>query len=236
MSDTTPFTKFVSFDIETTGLDPETCQTIEIGAVIDDWLTPLADPPTFHVYIKRDHYSGQPYALSMHSTIFRRIATEEEGYRYLYSKDVGTAFKTWVELNHACLYRDPSCMDLSYDRFNVAGKNFAMFDDRFLRKLPEFGKFFRYRHRVIDPAILFWDPLTDDKLPDTKTCMERAGLSGEVAHNALDDAKIVVKLIHIGVGRRVSATGLAVVMRERGLDVPDFITDQLPRNNKYKSK
>lgn len=155
----------------------------------------------------------------MHPIIFRRIATEEKGYRYLYPKYVGPAFRTWVELNHACLYRDPE-VDLSYDRFNVAGKNFASFDDRFLRKLPEFGKFFRYRHRVIDPTILFWDPLMDDKLPDTKLCMERAGLAGEVAHNALDDAKIVVKLIHIGVGRRVSASGLAEVMRQRGLDVP----------------
>ena len=162
----------------------------------------------------------------MHPTIFRRIATEEKGYRYMYPKDVGPTFKTWVEQFGACLYRDPE-VDLSYDRFNVAGKNFASFDDKFLRKLPEFGKFFRYRHRVIDPAMLFWNPLTDDKLPDTKTCMERAGLSGEVAHNALDDARIVVKLIHIGVGRHVGVDGLAVVMRERGLDVPDFIADAI---------
>lgn len=226
MSDTTPFTKFVSIDIETTGLDPETCQIIEIGAIIDDWLTPLPDPPTFHTYVKRNHYSGQPYALSMHSTIFRRIATEEKGYSYLYPKDIGPAFRTWVEVNCACIYHDPAG-NLSYDRFNVAGKNFASFDDKFLRKLPGFGKYFRYWHRVIDPAILFWNPLTDDKLPDTKTCMERAGLSDEVAHNALDDAKIVVKLIHIGVGRRVLPSGLAVVMRQRGLDVPDFIGDAI---------
>ena len=30
-----------SIDIETTGLDPATCQTLEVGAVIDDWKTPI---------------------------------------------------------------------------------------------------------------------------------------------------------------------------------------------------
>jgi hypothetical protein len=50
-------------------------------------------------------------------------------------------------------------------------------------------------HRTIDPANLFWDPLIDRGLPNTKTCMERAGLDGEVAHTAVEDARVVCKLI-----------------------------------------
>jgi DNA polymerase III epsilon subunit-like protein len=35
----------------------------------------------------------------------------------------------------------------------------------------------------------------DDKLPDMKKCMVRAGLDGEVPHTAYDDALIVLKLL-----------------------------------------
>jgi len=44
-------TKYVSLDIETTGLNPENCQVLEIGAVIDDGTTPIEDCPTFQCYV-----------------------------------------------------------------------------------------------------------------------------------------------------------------------------------------
>ncbi len=188
------FSKFVSIDIETTGLDPDTCDIIEIGAVIDDWLYPLPEPPTFHCYIKKDHYKGQAFALSMHPTIFRRIAIEEEGYQYLYPTQALTALANWMQINGA-YYSDP----FEVHKAVVAGKNFAMFDDKFLRKLPHFDKQMRYAHRILDPAMLYWNPLTDIKPPNTKQCMERAGLSGEVSHTALEDAIVVAKLIQYAV-------------------------------------
>ncbi len=196
------FSRFVSIDIETTGLDPTSCDIIEIGAVIDDWITPLEYQPIFHCYVKRDNYRGQPYALSMHPTIFRRIATEQTGYDYLYAADAVRKLGQWMHNNGA--------YDLENDerRANVAGKNFAMFDDKFLRLMPKFDEHVLYRHRVIDPAMLYWNPLEDSVLPDTKTCMERAGIAGEVAHTAVEDAQAVVKLIKIAVGRRVQAIGL----------------------------
>lgn len=192
------FSRFVSIDLETTGLDPENCQIIELGAVIDDWLEPLSDQPTFHCYVKRRDFKGEPYALSMHSEIFKRIATEEDVYNYLYPGEVGPEFLTWIERNDGAQWNSE---EGRYDRFNAAGKNFASFDDRFLRKLPNFLTCFRYRHRIIDPAMMYWNPLKDEKLPDSKTCMERAGLDGEVAHTALEDAQMVARLIQIGVAR-----------------------------------
>lgn len=104
----------------------------------------------------------------------------------------------------------------TYERFNAAGKNFASFDDRFLRSdMPDFVQYFRYHCRVLDPAILYWKPLEDTKLPDTKTCMERAGLDDEVAHTALEDAKVIIKLIQIAVGRVVDPVTLACVLTQR---------------------
>ena len=92
--------KYVSIDLETTGLNPETCQIIEFGAVIDDTANPkpLNELPTFHLYIDHMEHNtirGEPFALSMHSEIFRRIAerdikkynfcTEDAVAQYFYS-------------------------------------------------------------------------------------------------------------------------------------------------------
>jgi hypothetical protein len=57
-----------------------------------------------------------------------------------------------------------------------------------------------FLHRVLDPAILYYQP-GDMTLPDSKRCMERAGLAGEVAHTALQDAEMVVRLIRHKLGR-----------------------------------
>jgi DNA polymerase III epsilon subunit-like protein len=78
----------------------------------------------------------------------------------------------------------------------VAGKNYDSFDARLLRKLTNWDKHLRVHHHILGPAALYWQPKTDGvELPDTKTCMERAGISGEVAHTAVEDAQVVVGLI-----------------------------------------
>jgi len=83
------------------------------------------------------------------------------------------------------------------NKITPAGKNFASFDRSFL-KLCGFDKFFH--HRTLDPAPLFWRP-EDEKLPDSKTCMERAGLDGSVAHTAVADAVAVVRMIRYATKR-----------------------------------
>ena len=41
----------------------------------------------------------------------------------------------------------------------------------------------------------------DDRLPDSKTCYERAGLDAKVAHTAVEDALAVVWLVRMGIKR-----------------------------------
>ena len=67
--------KFISIDIETTGLDPETCQILSIGAVIEDTLNqlPFEDLPTFHGVIKRENVSGSLVALNMNRDLMETI-------------------------------------------------------------------------------------------------------------------------------------------------------------------
>jgi len=72
-----------------------------------------------------------------------------------------------------------------------------------LRKLTDWDKHVRVHHRILDPAAMYWQPEIDGmELPDTKTCMERAGISGEVAHTAIEDARVVARLIRKASGNR----------------------------------
>lgn len=67
--------KYISIDIETTGLDPETCQILSIGAVIEDTLNPIPfeDLPKFHGVIKRENVSGSLFALNMNRELIETI-------------------------------------------------------------------------------------------------------------------------------------------------------------------
>lgn len=183
--------KFVSIDLETTGLDPKTCEIVEFGAVLDEVgnQTPVEQLPRFHAYIDRPLFSGEPYALSMHPTIFRRIATKEDGFRYVAPDKLGTQFAEFL-IQHG--YR----ADSNY-RYHIicAGKNFASFDYRFLLNLPGFEERIKMAHRSLDPVMLYFDPLKMDKLPGLTKCMQLAGLEGEVKHTAVEDALDVIRLL-----------------------------------------
>jgi len=198
--------KYVSIDIETTGLNPDDCQIISIGAVIEDTelKLPFDDCPKFHAIILHDRIIGEPYALNMN----RKIITWGNDYMdfiksgdtkgadnlsfglgvdFCREDDVVRRFVYFLEANGIV---DPKCVTI-----NVAGKNFSTFDKKFLDKLPGWNKSIRTRQRVLDPAILFMDWSNDDKLPTLGMCKERAGIDGEVTHVALDDAWDVIQVL-----------------------------------------
>lgn len=58
-----------------------------------------------------------------------------------------------------------------------------------------FWDIFKAAHRVVDVGTHFWVPSIDGmKLPNLQTCLKRAGIDGEVKHEALSDAGAVVLL------------------------------------------
>ena len=179
--------KYCSIDVETTGLDPENCDLIEVGAVVDDLDNMLGMDalPRFHCYVAKKSYRGEPYALSMHGTIFRRIADRTPGYLYLPEADV-------VSHLHSFLWKHLQ----SIDKIVVAGKNFLGLDRPFLSKLPGFQRL-NFHHRPLDPGMLYWNPKSDKEVPGTKECLIRAGLPNEVAHTAVEDALAVVSLLRM---------------------------------------
>lgn len=74
-------------------------------------------------------------------------------------------------------------------------KNVAGFDMPFLNTLPAWKTTTKFHHRVIDPGMLYFNPLTDSVPPDLKECKKRAGLPELVTHEALDDAWDVIQLV-----------------------------------------
>ena len=195
--------KYVSVDCETTGLDPKTCDILEFGAIIDDLndLKPIEELPRFHCYFlpppeNNGMYHGQPYALSMHPTIFRRIAEREKPYTYVSPNKFGYMFNDFLNKNGIVAENTKERTVI-----NVGGKN-PSFDIGFLEDKTDVGKFVGFRHRVIDPSILFLKS-TDEKILSMGDLKKRLGLPEFVAHNAMEDAQDVVRIIRkaIEIGR-----------------------------------
>lgn len=188
--------KYVSLDIETTGLDPVTCQILEIGLVLEDTAVTdvtVKDLPTFHCYVSEGRnalITGQPYALHLNQALLYKIFRGEwdviDGEPLiLVPGAVFTVIFNWLT---------DQGFNLNKDRINIAGKNAAGFDMQFLKQLP--NQFWNgvFRHRVIDPAH-YWLEAGDECMPDTRTCYKRAGMDEVVAHTAVEDAQSVIELL-----------------------------------------
>jgi hypothetical protein len=77
---------YISIDTETTGLNPENCQLLSIGAIVEDTekKLPFEEIPKFHCAIlrgERDTLQGELYALNMNKDLIEKItmyATAED--------------------------------------------------------------------------------------------------------------------------------------------------------------
>ena len=184
--------KICSIDIESTGLNEDTCDILEFGAVLDDLSVqkPIEELPFFHCYVlppNGKNYTVEPYAASMHPVIFRRIAERESPYTYVNPMKMGYGFKMWLVNNGYPVENDKVYI-------NAAGKNFASFDLQFLKRKTDLLKHVRIRHKILDPSNLLFNDL-DEVLPGTEECLRRCGESVNVQHTAIEDAKDVIRMI-----------------------------------------
>jgi oligoribonuclease (3'-5' exoribonuclease) len=184
---------YVSIDLETTGLDPATCQILSIAAVVDgrSYATlPVNELPHFHMAIKHEWLSGSAIALAMNASLIQRITTNDIRN--------GTPGEVETYLNEFLSTQ----LGPAADRPNItaAGKNYGRFDHQFLvQQMPTVAK--RIRHRSIDPGTLYGRD-EDAALPDTAECCQRmeacyrpGKFPPKHPHDALDDARWVVRLI-----------------------------------------
>lgn len=184
--------KYLSIDTESTGINSKTCDLLEFGALLDDLsnLLPIDQLPKFHCYFlppESGVFTGEPTALSMHPTIFKRIAEREAPYNYFSTNRFGYQFKKFL-LDNGFKSEDDRVT------INVAGKNVA-WDINFLEDKTDIKKHIKMRHRVLDPGILYLQK-DDDRIPGLEECKKRAGIvETRVNHNAIDDAIDVILLL-----------------------------------------
>lgn len=198
--------EYISIDIETTGLDREKDQVLEIGAIIENTLDPkpFAELPKFHAIIQHERYEGSAYAINMNQRIFKilsEIPKDKGGRDYaLYVNrhnivsinDVAVDFYYWCMENLINKPKDTQTPVTSI----VAGKNYTDFDKQYLQKLPDWNKYFQFQRRVLDPTVLYTDFIGDTKLPDLNKCLERARIKDTVVtHDAVNDAWQVIQTL-----------------------------------------
>jgi oligoribonuclease (3'-5' exoribonuclease) len=194
---------YVSIDTETTGLDNENCQLLEIGAVIEDTENqlPLNKIPKFHCIVIQEYIIGQPYALNMNKNTIEILARfnnanceEKEKIRLEVLNNLG------VQMYHPYEIPIKFAEFLLQNNYNpdksiiVAGKNYEAFDKGFLNELPNWNEKFSIHRRVLDPATSFTKS-TDIVPPNLQTCLKRCGIIKEISHDALEDAYDVVQVL-----------------------------------------
>lgn len=193
---------YFSIDLETTGIDWNEDSIVEFGAILEDTNQQFSfeEIPKFNVLIKHPKYIGTPYALSLHSEIFKELAKPpgESLEKIISYKDLGTEFRSWaLQQNKQFNFLNTSeLMVNSKISINVAGKNFGTFDMRFLENLENFNDCVAFNKRIIDPSILYFDESLDSELPNLSICKQRAGINDlNIAHRSIDDAWDVIQVL-----------------------------------------
>jgi len=225
--------KFISMDLETTGLDSDRDLVVEIAAgvsqvrplsffkgdmdrkaterlkllpagdelrkAISDYVyAPLENPIRILVMPDKE-ITARLEVLAMHSDLWVELDTYREAMRQKEVIKLDESFYVVRREKAYPIFRGWFKRVWSDDGMaNVAGKNFAGFDARFLRRLdPQFDGLFR--PRVIDPAVLYYRD-GDEKTPSTENCLERLRekwpeMPGMKQHRAMDDATAVAWLV-----------------------------------------
>jgi oligoribonuclease (3'-5' exoribonuclease) len=194
--------KIVPMDIETTGTDCDNDQVLEIALVIEDTgaeeLLPIEELPHWVGRIKYDRVVGHPAALVMNAGLLADLARAIKGgptegpewYRSLQEACQDALDFLDEEYGHVVgdLTKPPT--------FVAAGKNVAGFDMRFM---PGFFQR-RFAHRVIDAGSValggenhWWKK---DRPPGLGDLIDH-----EVAHDALTDARDVIRALRMTTGR-----------------------------------
>jgi len=184
--------RYVSIDLETTGVRFDRHQIIEFGAVIENTRQQidLEDLPRFKRIVRHGEYTGQAFALNMNARIFKELVNPSGAAEICGPEELVSDFKKFL-VNNGFDAEENGLVPIL-----AAGKNFATFALLFLKQLPTWSDHILISHKVLDPVMYYIDYDKDDSLPSLEECKRRAGFADyTVTHDALDDALDVVRLL-----------------------------------------
>ena len=203
--------KYVSLDIETTGIDMENHNVLSIGAVIDDLQKPeipVEELPKIHILIYYKELVGSPVDLTMNADLIKRTerlfehAKNSNVQKYLekYESFTRCPIQAGQNLKHflATNLRFPLDMCHPYPP-PVIGKNVGTFDIPFLDNQCDVPRSM-WTRRVMDPTTL-WIESTDEVPPSLLDCMKRAGIKVGTIHDAIEDAWNTIRVFRAGLAR-----------------------------------
>lgn len=221
-------TKYLSIDTETTGLDPLKSELLEVGIIVFDSEKSFQQTSynALRIVFVKEQIQGNLFALNLNKKLLEEILNVSKEFDKPNSEPIleviTDSLTTWyVDVRgknlldrlyifdhidednkaiHNLTYKLTSFLSSAEEnnKFNVAGKNFAMFDKAFLAKFSCFQKTIlkKMRHRILDVGSLYVTK-EDECLPDLNECLRRANINEEVPHNAIDDARLVaLAVIH----------------------------------------
>ena len=212
---------YYGIDLETTGLDPETCQILSIGLVQENTNTadivPVNELPYIHIGIAHDKLRGDLQAFGMNAKIISTLSEYVIGVRTgkidtmgyaeydVIVQDVQDCIPVLLEfIRRTAPPADLSKMILPDGRIRItgAGKNLGTFDIKFLESIPGFTDSFVISHRTIDPSFMYTVFDLDNGVPGLSECKKRllqsypnAFDSDVVTHTAIDDARDIIQLV-----------------------------------------
>ena len=183
--------KYLSIDIETLGLKAKKHSLIEFTCILEDTdnIKSFEDIPKFQTYIINEEYQGDPFAMNMNKDIIEKIANypnSAKEHSFTHYNDLALKFYQWLG---AVKYEQPELI--------LAGKNLAMMDLKFLKRVPNFKKYFKVNHKILDPGVLYVDWQNDEEVPGMTLCNQRAGVVNEKLHSALFDSWNTIQLLRI---------------------------------------
>jgi oligoribonuclease (3'-5' exoribonuclease) len=205
---------YLALDIETTGLDVERVHALQIGWVIDDGVSPLADLKRGSVIINVPRITyGEPYALWLNAWIFDEMVKASKGKSTKYPVlDLGDALNKLAEA-----IRTTHDLTKKFDESNgehpkkvqIAGKNAGSFDWPIIlnnAKPPMDNAWIREAmyafeglvdHRFIDCGAIFFELF--GKNPGFEA-INKLMQYKSITHDALDDALNVVVALRYRMG------------------------------------
>ena len=212
--------RYLSIDTETTGVDQQRHQVLEIGAIVEDTdnLLDYNEIPKKNIILSYPEYLGSAFAISLNSRIFDILKEYEKisgsPQKVIeFQKEIGSVICPYNEahlhlhdflmkhyltqeeqLEIKQMYTDGPVPRFHKVHVNQAGKNVGTFDVPFLKRLPNFKEIMEFSIRSIDPANYLVLP-ADKELPGTTACMQRAGIYRNFKHQALSDAWDVIEML-----------------------------------------